>query len=374
MGRIRICQLITELGQAGAERCVYELATRLDPARFEVHVAALRGGPVAGWLARRGVPVHVIDLRGKWDVHRMGRLEALLRKLRPHVLHTHLFHADLAGRVANWLTGQARIVHTVHVAERRFRPWRFAFARLTSAGCDRVVCVSPSVRTHWLRASGMPPGKVEVISDGIDVDAYACDPVAGGKLRKELGLPVEAVVAAFVGRLDVQKGVDTLVAALADLADLGRPVDILVAGEGPMRPVLEQYVAEGAGGERCRLLGLVDDVPAVLSAADLLVLPSRWEGWGLAVGEAMAAGLPVVATRVEGIRDVQVAGQTGLLVPPDDPDELAGAIEHLLTRPDLRERMGQAGLARVREQFDISGNIIAHERLYEELVATAGKP
>ncbi len=366
---IRVCQLITELGPAGAERCVFELSRRLDRRAFEVHVVALRGGEVAGWLARHDVAVHIAGLRGKWDAWRLARAWAMVRATRPDVVHTHLFHADLAGRIGAWMTGRVPLVHTVHIDERRFRPWQFAFQRLAAARCDRVVCVSESVRRAHARRAGLPQSAYEVIPNGIDVEAYARNDTARGVLREQWGVPAEAVLVAMVGRLDYQKGVSTFLDALAHLAGRGVIVEAVIAGDGPRRPLVESYLRTGEGGRRCRHLGFVRDVPSVLSAADVLAMPSRWEGFGLAAAEAMAAGLPVVGTDVSGLRDVIVDGQTGVLVAPDDAPGLAGALERLARDAGLRERMGQAGRRRATERFHIRDNVRRHENLYLELVA-----
>ncbi|MCK4601999.1 MAG: glycosyltransferase, partial [Phycisphaerae bacterium] len=142
MSRLRVCQLITSLEPAGAERCVYELAKRLDGDRFDVQVLALQGGAVADWLAEAGVKVTVLDVRGKWHVSKLAALTRTLRRERIDLLHTHLFHAGVAGRAAAYLADVPHVIHTIHVAEGRFRPWRFAYARLLANSCERLVCVS----------------------------------------------------------------------------------------------------------------------------------------------------------------------------------------------------------------------------------------
>ncbi len=371
MRRIRIAQLITELHPAGAERVVYELARRLDRERFEVGVIALRGGEVAGWLARAGLPVEVLDICCRVDAPSFARLVRLLRRWRVDILHTHLFHADLVGRPAAWLAGVRHLVHTVHVAEARFRPWQYAFARMTAGACEKIVCVSESVKDHHRRRAGLPDARYRVIHNGVDASAYACDIAARRRLRQRWSLPDDRPLLAFVGRLDAQKGVNVLLGALSHLGARGDAVDIVVAGDGPQRDLVETYVRFGEGGSRCRHLGYVGDVRSVLSAADVLVLPSLWEGFGLAAAEAMAAGLPVIASDVPGLREVVSPGETGLLVPPGDVAALAMAIEQLVTRPPLREKLGEAGRVRVIDRFSLDSSIRAHERLYAEVSRVA---
>jgi glycosyltransferase involved in cell wall biosynthesis len=361
--------LITELGPAGAERCVYELARRLDRDRFDVQVASLRGGAVADWIREAGVKVTSFDIRGRWDVLAMRKLTRLLRRQRIDLLHTHLFHADLAGRPAARLAGVPRLVHTVHVVERRFRPWQFAYARLAAAWCDRVVCVSDSVRRFHALRSGLPDWHYTVIPNGIDADAYAPDADLRSAFRRRWGIPTDEVLLAFVGRLDRQKGIDTLLAALSHMGARGRPVSVVIAGDGPKRFIVENFIAHGEGGGFTRWLGLVRDVRSVLAAADIFVMPSRWEGFGLAAAEAMAAGLPVIASDLQPLRELITHRRTGLLVERSSTIALTTAIEELLTDSELRRRLGSAARSMACRRFSIDANVADHERLYVEVAS-----
>ena len=375
MNLIRVCQLITELQPGGAERCVYELATRLDGEMFDVQVAALRGGAFVEKLESAGVKVSVLDIGGKFNPLLPLKLRQLVKWLRTEridLLHTHLFHADLAGRLAARKAGVGHLVHTVHVAERRFRPWQFAFARWARRRCERIVCVSPSVMQWHSRRSRLPDACYEVIANGIDVDAFGRDDAARRRLRSQWGIGEGDPVAVFVGRLDPQKGIDVLLAAAERLAARGSSLRIVIAGDGPQRGRVERFCRSDAG-RLCRHLGFAGDVAAVLSAADFFVLPSRWEGWPLALGEAMAAGLAAVAADVPGICDVLVDGQTGVMVPSEDPGKLADAMAMMAADERLRETLAAAGQRRIRDEFSIQTNVARHARLYQEL-ARAGAP
>ena len=368
MSRIRVCQLITELAPAGAERCVYELSRRLDKGRFDVQVVALRGGQVADWLTEAGVKVTVLGVRGKWDIGKLAPLTGLLRRERIELLHTHLFHADLAGRLAGSLAAVQHLVHTIHIAEGRFRPWQFAFARLLSERCERLICVSPSARDWHARHSGLPLGRYTVIPNGIDVQAFSRDDQSRRRLRAEWGLNDDEVLIVFVGRLDHQKGIDTLLGAMSHLSARGNPKSLVIAGDGPERPMVETFVSHGEGGRHCRWLGFRRDVREVLSAGDIFAMPSRWEGWPLAIGEAMAAGLPVAATQARGITDVVTDGETGLLVEREDVVGFAEALNRLAGDANLRERLGAAGKQHITRTYSIDENIAAHQRLYADVV------
>ncbi|MHC4983831.1 MAG: glycosyltransferase, partial [Planctomycetota bacterium] len=260
MCRLRVCQLITDLGGGGAERVVYELASRLDGRLFEVQVVALRGGQTAELLADAGVKVTVLGVRGKWDLPKLGGLAGLLRSERIELLHTHLFHADLAGRLAASLAAVPHLVHTIHTAEGRFRPWQFAFTRFLSGRCDKLICVSPSARDWHSRRSGLPSWRYKVIPNGIDARAFSRDEQARSRLRAQWGIDKNQFVIVFVGRLHREKGIDMLLSAMSHLSARGTAHNLVIAGDGPERGMVETFISHGEGGGRCRWLGFRRDV------------------------------------------------------------------------------------------------------------------
>ena len=369
MSRIRVCQIVTDLEPSGPGRRVCEIAARLDRDRFDVSVIALRGGPLVESLETASAPVRVLNMRGILAPMRLGRLAGLIRDCQADLVHTHGFRADLVGRPAARLAAVPNLVHTVHEAAGRFRPWQFAHARFLSGYCDRIVCVSPSVREYHGGRSGLPASMYTVIPSGIDVSAFAPDGDARRRLRKQWGVEDSQPVVAYVGRLDRQKGIETLLSAFSHLAARGHAMDIVIAGDGSRRRIVENFIRHGEGGSRCRLLGFVEDVRAVLSAADIFTTASTSEGHPLSPTEAMAAGLPVVATKAPGLRDIVIDGVTGLLAAPGDVFGLAERIERLGDDPELRKQLGEYGRQRVIAQYPVSTMIQAIETLYTEVVA-----
>jgi len=365
--RRRVLLLVTELRPAGAERVVLELATRLDPAAWQVAVASLRSpggddGAVAVGLRERGLPVVSLRLRGKLDPAGALRLARLVRRFRPDVLHAHLFHANLAARLLGRPAGARRVVSTVHVVERRRLPARFALERLTAGRDDLTVAVSRAVADFARRRLGADPARLRVVPNGIDLAGYAAaeDPAAA---RAALDLPADALVLGAVGRLDRQKGLDLLVEAFARLAP-DRPEALLVlAGEGPQRAGLEGLARARGVAERVRFLGHRADVPRVLAALDVFCMPSRWEGFGLALAEALAAGRPAVAARVDSLPDV--LGDAGVLVPPEDPAALADALAALLGDPARRADLAARAPAQAA-RFDVERMVADYAALYRE--------
>jgi glycosyltransferase involved in cell wall biosynthesis len=266
-------------------------------------------------------------------------LARLLRSLRADVVHTHLVHADLYGGIAAKLRG-AKLVSTKHNDDPfRRGPFRHIERALLRAA-DRVVAITEALRQFTIEV-GADPAKVETIHYGLDGL-----PDAWGRNAPDT-IPAGARVLLATSRLTVQKGIDTAVRALPLL-----PADtvLVVLGEGPERPALERLASELGVDSRVHLPGRVPDVAAWLLRAAVYVQPARWEGFGLGVLEAMHAALPVVASRVSSLPELVRDGETGYLVPVDDPAALAAAVARALEEPAL----GPAGGGRALREFTVA--------------------
>ena len=357
--------LITLAEVGGAQTYVASLVPALVD-RFEVIVAAHGAGPLRDATEAAGarfVPLrHVRRAVGPRDVAGLAELVRLLRRHRPDILHASSSKAGVLGRLAGFLAGVPIRIFTVH-------GWAFA-AYSGSAGrayrwADRLVrplttvtiCVSEREREAGLLAHTCDAERTIVIPNAVDVaGAPRAEPA-----RRERPLIVS------VGRLKAPKDFLTFVRALAKLrAD---SFEAVVVGEGPDRARLEREIESLDLGGRVRLAGERRDVPELLATADVFVLPSSSEGMPVSVLEAMAAGLPVVASRVGGVPEQVADGKTGVLVGPGDADELAAALDGLLADPDLRRRLGQAGRLRAEEAFDLTRFRRAHLELYSRELA-----
>jgi glycosyltransferase involved in cell wall biosynthesis len=282
-------------------------------------------------------------------------LARLVRELRADVVHTHLVHADAYGGVAAKLRG-SRLVSTKHNDD----PFRRGAFRYVERGlarlADGIVAITDSLRRFTIEEVGISAAKVETIHYGLDdlPEPWGANPPDD--------VPDGVRVALAVSRLTAQKGIDVAIRALPSL-----PGDIVlvVLGEGPERESLEQLARELGIERRVFLLGRVPDVAAWLRRADVFVHPARWEGFGLAVLEAMLAGLPVVATNVSSLPELVVDRKTGVLVVPDDPVALAAAIPSALEEPGL----GTAGLERAHAEFSVARMADRHVALYERVTA-----
>lgn len=368
---IRLALCITELEIGGAERRLVELATRIDRRRFTPVVYSLgpRPEPANDVLVRTleaaNVEVHCLGGRSLWNVPAVVRqLTRRFRTQQPQVVQTFLFHANLLGRIAARRAGVPHVVAGIRVAERHSR-WHLAVDRWTSGMVERYVCVSQAVAEFSRTRGRLPPEKLVVIPNGIFVSEYS---QATPAPLSSLGVPAGRRVVTYVGRLDRQKRVDWLLAAASHFLPELPDHDLLLVGRGPDRERLERLAAELSIGERVHFAGWRDDVPAILKASDLLVLPSAWEGMPNVVLEAMACGLSVIATNVEGVREVIGPLSETQVVSPDDREAFAALVSTLARNKILRRKLGDANRARVTREFTIQGSIKAYEQLYTSLL------
>lgn len=375
----KILHILGTLAVGGTESQVFEVLSRLDRSRWEPHVAWLAGpAELAPRFAAAGIPAH--DLRST-DPLRAASLRATLRllhRLEPSVVHTHLAAADFAGGTAGRLAGVPAVVSTRHYEDPLlgFLPTAMA-AKAVAALPHRIVVVSDAVGRSLTARLGVRPDRIVPIRYGQPGNGAAVgrDPAARSVLRRRLGLPPGTKIVACIAKLSETKGLLDLVRAASLLREALPEAHYLVAGRGELRPRLEAWIGELGLSGVFHLLGFRSDVTSLLRGSDLLVLPSRLEGFGLVLLEAMETGLPVVGTRVGAIPEVVADGETGILVPPRDPDALAAALLRVLTWSDVADAMGRAGRARVRSEFSIDRAVRAHERLYEDLLGHfAGGP
>lgn len=356
---VPVALAITDLDVGGAERALVALATGLDRRRWSPSIYCL--GP-AGALARplvdAGIAVTCLDVNKRRPVAAVRRLARCFRADRPSLVQGFLFHANVASRLAARLSGVPVAVGGLRVAERRAQ-WHLLVDALTFGLSAGSVCVSEGVRRYSRDVGRLPPGRLWTIPNGVDPGPIDVAPAAD---RASLGLAVGDRVALFVGRIDAQKGVSTLLdawrRALGDRPDW----HLLVVGEGPERAALQR------DEPRIHWLGRRGDVFGLLKVADMFVLPSLWEGMPNAVLEAMAAGLPVVGTRVEGTAELVVEGETGWLVAPGDAAALAAALTLAADDPAARARLGAAGRVRVESVYTMKRVTQAYDRLWSTLL------
>jgi glycosyltransferase involved in cell wall biosynthesis len=355
---------------------VLTLCRELPSRGFDVALAAPAGQPYVSRFRAAGVPTFDAEITSKYDVKAGRRYAELVRREGFHIVHTHTRRADFVAAWGGRRAGAA-VVSTQHgqinlerytLREKRdlaARFYCFCLRRLF----DRHVAVSAEIADELRDRCGVNGAKVVNIPNGIHAEPFLR--AAGDRLsfRHEIGAPRWAVVATVVASLDV-KGHDELLEAAAAVAKEGVDLRLAVVGEGHRgRPLIIKKAEELGIAARVRVLGFRDDVPRVLAGSDLFVLATPSEGLSLAIMEAMAAALPVVATAVGGNPELVEPGITGLLVPAGDAAALARALRELARDPSRRRAMGRAGRSRVVLEFTAAKMADRYAALYDDVLA-----
>jgi len=364
--RKRILQIIPTLDQAGAEKQMSLLARGLPRDEFELHVCALtRGGPLLSGLVEARIPVTVIGKRWRLDPQAWWRLRRHVAALRPDLIHTWMFAANAYGHFAARAAG----VRCQVAAQRCVDPWKggsqLAVDRYIARRCSRIVVNSPGVRDFYVQ-HGLPAEKIRVIENGV----AAAEPTGTTRrqLLSELGLPPGSRLVGLIGRLWPQKRVKDAIWAADLLKVIRDDVHLLVIGDGPHRDRLRRFRDQARIGDKVHFLGHRGDVPRLMPLLDVLWSTSGYEGQSNAVLEAMAAGVPVVATDIPGTRDLVLPESTGYLVPVGDRAGFARSTNLLLDDAELAKRLGQAGRRRVQREFSVETMIRRHADLYRDLL------
>ncbi len=367
---LTIAHVLSSFHIGGAEQVALNIAARQVQQGHRVHAIALTGGLGAAHaqhFAAADVQVHAMTKReGKFDPLLTLRLLRLCRELGVAVVHTHnplpLIYGAPAGRLAN-----AAVVHTKH-GFNHGAPRQTWLRRLAGRCAHYVVGVSEQTARDALTQRECALGQLRVILNGIDLTRYRRDDSARDALRRELGIPLDAWVFGSVGRLSAIKNQALLVRAAAPL--LGPDAHLLLVGEGEARPTVEEAVRASGRAAFIHLLGRRLDVPRLLPTFDLFVLSSDSEGLPMVIPEAMAAGLPVVSTRVGGIAEVVQDGQTGALVSAGNETALREAMRHFRQAPTFAARCGKEGQIIAMRRYSAEHMVDCYMDLYSKALAS----
>src|SRR4051812_28809396 len=384
----RVLRIISRLNVGGPAIQALTLTRRLEPLGYETTLIRGAEAPREGNMDRLAdelgvLPRRVGSLRrelGPRDLRALIEITAAVRRVRPDVLHTHTAKAGTIGRLAAMLAGDAAppvCVHTFHghvlsgyFSARKERVYT-AIERRLARSTTRLVAVSDQVRTDLLRLGVAPPAKIETVPLGFDLAPFQVDPVERARrraaVRDELGIAADARVVTLVARLVPIKRVDRFLRIAARLRDLDG-VRFLIVGDGELATQLEASDAARLTAGRLVWAGLREDMPAVMSASDVVALTSDNEGTPVSLIEAQAAGVPVVSTAVGGARTAILDGVTGLLAPLDREDELAEAIHRVLSDPDAGA-MGARGREHVLRTFSLDRLVANVDDLYRGALA-----
>ena len=369
MKKMKVVHIVPMLCPGGAERVAVHIVSGLDRQRFEVAVISIWrrvGCDLERLLDSTDTRVWYLGKGPGFDGRTYHRLHRVLRDYRPDVVHTHL-HVLRYALPSLLLLKHMSSLHTVHnLAEREIEPRARCIQRCALNHGVVPVAVSEEVALSLKRLYGIQPCRV--IPNGIPTNEFACPRTTRKEWRAKEGFRDDQVLFVCVARLEQQKNHALLLKAFAQGPASDSDAHLVLVGEGILREQLkEQAKSLGLNGQ-IHFLGVRNDIPEVLSAMDVFVMSSDWEGNPLSVMEAMASGLPIVSTAVGGIPDLLTNGKEGFLVRERDVQGLASAMALLLSKPEARRSMGAAAAQRAGENFDVSRMVREYEQLYENLI------
>lgn len=356
---MKIILLITGLDMGGAEKVVVSLADALAAKGYEVLVAYMVGAAVVLPM-NASIKVVSLGMTSKIDaVSAFFKLRRLIRAFQPDVVHSHMLHANILARLVRLATPIPRLISTAHASNEGGKLRMLAY-RMTDSLADISTNVSAEAVAAFINAKASRPGRMIVLHNGIATNLFAFNAVARLRIRQELLIDEDCRLLLAVGRFHEQKDYPNLFNALTEM-----PVSVrlCIAGDGPLRKDLEALAVKLNIADRVRFLGTRCDVADLMSAADIFVLSSSSEGFGLVVAEAMACERVVVATDCGGVREV--VGEVGYLVKPQDAKALAQALQTALQLPAIQSTsFGRAARQRVIEKFSFDTVVEKWLQLY----------
>jgi len=389
VGKVKVARIVARLNIGGPAVHIINLMAGLDADRFENLLIVGRPGPNEGdmgYLAsQKGIDPLIIPELGRelsplWDTQTTLKLARILRRQRPHIVETHTAKAGAVGRLAARLAGVPILIHVFHghVFHSYFGPAKTelfinierGLARLT----DRIITISPAQRRDVVDVYRIaPPERVLTIPLGLDLGPFeAARQSCQGQFRSSLGISPDMPLVGFVGRLTAVKNPSEFIEVAGRVVRESPQVRFVFVGDGELRPALEKQVGALGLAQTVIFSGWQENMPAVYSDLDLLVLTSLNEGTPVTVIEALATGVPVVASEVGGVPDVVTHQETGLLVPSGDAEATAQAILQFLGAPERARRLALAGQRVVLGRFDLSRLVSDMDALYQALLIEKG--
>jgi len=361
-----VLHLIDQGGPGGAQTVFVDLATRMDRSRWRPIAAVPGAGWVADALTARGIQPVVTPIRhGPFDPRYLLQLISMIRRERVDLVHAHLLGPSVYGGLAGIACG-VPVISTFHghvdvAPDERFRGLKF---RIIGRAAGAVVFVSERLRQFFLSVTPLDPGCTAVIHNGVDLSAFRPD--AARPFRREMGVGSDEFLVGAVGHIRPPKAYDVFIRAAAQLRRVSASFRFVIVGlpEGTLLSDLTRLRDELGLRDAVTFAGFREDIQRVMAALDVYVISSSTEGFSLSAVQAMACGVPVVATRCGGPEEIVTDGATGLLVEVADPGAIARAVAALWEAPDLRRRLALSGQGSVRQRFSQERMIGAYDELY----------
>ena len=375
---IRIVHVIDGLGSGGAERLLTIYATELHRKGHDVHIVVLNdrnGNPERTNIEAAGIPTSLIPVGKLRNFCQIWRFFSELKALKPDIVHAHLQFSSILCSLFGRFNGVPSVatVHTLEGPELANRDGlrRWLMYKTLATFCDRVICLSNAAEA-FARANGLAGAQIDVLPNGIDLSAFERTSASERRdLRSALGIPEHAPLIISVAVLRPPKGMDRLIRAMPAICKGVDGARLLIVGDGPERERLVALAAELGVADSITFTGQRPDVPALMSLADVFVLPTLDDAQPTVVMEAMASRLPVIATTVGGLPDMIEHSVDGVLVPPDDVAALEAAVSEMLTDFTKRAEFAAAGRATVEEKFSLDRQVARLTELYETLLREA---
>ncbi|MBN2030688.1 glycosyltransferase [bacterium] len=366
--KIKVLQLIEGFHLGGAEKKLLELVKHLDGERFQTTVCSLNmGNEIQDQfhnLKNFGISVEVIPRTKKIDIGLIFKLAKYIRSQQIDLIMTTLFYADVVGLIAGRLAGVKAsfswetISSPEWLYQRRLWAYRYAIQY-----CTKVIAVSQATAQFLIDKRGVNPGKIIIIPYGVDLNLFSDQ--KDNQIRQELGIGEQKYIIGMIGRLHPQKGHIYLIEAAQKVVQKKKEAFFVIVGDGKLRDFLENEVKNKNLSEHFLFTGFRNDIPQLLKCFNIFILPSLYEGLPNVILEAMATGIPVIATNVDGSREAVINQKTGILLPAKNSSELARSIQRLIENPDIAKKMGENGRKRVEEHFSLEKQVRTFESLFE---------
>ncbi len=364
---MNILYIIEELELGGAERVVSDLARSLDRSRFNVKVCCLREkGVFAPELEKDNIEIIALHKKPGLDISIISKVIRLIKDHDIHVVHTHLWVANFWGRLAAIMAGVPVVVteHNVDV----WKKWHHKLIDRMLAPFTKTICVvSNQVKQFYQNEVGISANKLEVVYNGIDLNVVPASDEELARIKNELHIPSDVPVLANIGRLVPAKANHIFIESLETLDRKEAPFCALIIGDGPLKSELTERGKDLVNKGKLVFTGLRKDVPKLIDLSTISVLSSTREGFSIIVLESMVKGIPFVATDVGGNSEQIINGETGFLVPKNNPEALAVAMEKILTDPALIERMSRASRKRIEDHFSLEIMTRNTEEIYQRI-------
>ena len=380
--KYKIAYLIDGLSMGGAERLMVPILKHLSRTDFEPYVCALQskdGNPMAEEIRALGIPVDCLEIERLRDLNALPRLMNYLKQIDADLVHTQLEFATILGNVSAKLK-RLPSVCTIHImpsldVKTKVKLHQKLEWFVLRHFCDRVISVAEETRQYHLQISGASPAQVSTIYNGIDLSHFRNLDIAQARadVRAEFGIPSDAVLLTTVAVLRPPKGIQFMIRALPAVLKSNPDTYYLVVGDGSHREALIEEVKQADVRDRVIFAGMRKDVPRLLRASDVFVLPSLTEALPTVLAEAMAARLPLIATRVGGVPEMIADGKNGLIVEPQDVTGLTQAAVDLLSDPAKRSAMSAEGWTIVNDKFNIERQVDELKSLYLDLIHAYGR-